>query len=120
MTDDYQPAFPDEAERRLAANLRILREGRGISQMKLAQEMAAHSSPNSGRSRAAKEEPQAPHRGTPGSRWLAPGMKERSSTPPAGLAGPDGLHPGPVDTSGRADGRHGGAHSEWPLGERKA
>jgi hypothetical protein len=46
-------------------------------------------------------------------------MKERSSTPPAGLAGPDGLHPGPVDTSGRADGRHGGAHSEWPLGDGK-
>jgi transcriptional regulator with XRE-family HTH domain len=45
MTDDYQPAFPDEAERRLAANLRILREGRGISQMKLAQEMAARDWP---------------------------------------------------------------------------
>jgi transcriptional regulator with XRE-family HTH domain len=41
MVDDYQPAFPDEAERRLAANLRILREGRGISQARLAQEMLA-------------------------------------------------------------------------------
>jgi transcriptional regulator with XRE-family HTH domain len=45
MTDDYQPAFPDEAERRLAANLRILRERRGISQVKLAQEMVAREWP---------------------------------------------------------------------------
>lgn len=45
MTDDYQPAFPDEAERRLAANLRTLRERRGISQVKLAQEMVARDWP---------------------------------------------------------------------------
>ena len=45
MTDDYQPAFPDEAERHLAANLRILREGRGISQARLSQEMLARDWP---------------------------------------------------------------------------
>jgi len=45
MADDYQPAFPDEAERRLAANLRILREARDISQAKLAQEMLARDWP---------------------------------------------------------------------------
>ena len=45
MADDYQPAFPDEAERRLATNLRILREARGISQARLAQEMLARDWP---------------------------------------------------------------------------
>ena len=45
MTDDDQPAFPDEAERRFAANLRVLRERRGISQARLAQEMLARQWP---------------------------------------------------------------------------
>ncbi len=45
MADDYQSAFPDEAERRFAANLRILRERRGISQARLAQEMLAREWP---------------------------------------------------------------------------
>ena len=45
MADDYQPAFPDEAERRFAANLRVLRERRGISQVRLAQEMLARDWP---------------------------------------------------------------------------
>jgi transcriptional regulator with XRE-family HTH domain len=45
VTDDDQPAFPDEAERRFAANLRVLRERRGISQARLAQEMLARQWP---------------------------------------------------------------------------
>jgi transcriptional regulator with XRE-family HTH domain len=45
MADDYEPAFPDEAEQRFAANLRILRERRGISQARLAQEMLAREWP---------------------------------------------------------------------------
>ena len=38
-------AIPDEAEQRFAANLRLLRERQGISQVKLAQEMAARGWP---------------------------------------------------------------------------
>ena len=45
MADDDQPAFPDDAEQRFAANLRILRERQGVSQVKLAQEMAARGWP---------------------------------------------------------------------------
>lgn len=45
MADDYQPDFPDEAEQRFAANLRALRERRGISQARLAQEMLARDWP---------------------------------------------------------------------------
>lgn len=45
MADDDQPAFPDDAEQRFAANLRILREREGISQVKLAREMAARGWP---------------------------------------------------------------------------
>jgi transcriptional regulator with XRE-family HTH domain len=45
VTDADQPAFPDEAERRFAANLRVLRERRGISQARLAQEMLARQWP---------------------------------------------------------------------------
>lgn len=37
--------MPDDAEQRFAANLRLLREGQGISQVKLAQEMAARGWP---------------------------------------------------------------------------
>ena len=39
---------------------------------------------------------------TPGSSSLPPGMSERPSAPPAGQAAPDGLHPGPVDTSSQS------------------
>ena len=45
VADDDQPAFPDDAEQRFAANLRILRERQGVSQVKLAQEMAARGWP---------------------------------------------------------------------------
>lgn len=45
MTDDDQLAIPDDAEQRFAANLRLLRERQGISQVKLAQEMAARGWP---------------------------------------------------------------------------
>jgi transcriptional regulator with XRE-family HTH domain len=45
VADDGQPAFPDDAEQRFAANLRLLRERQGISQVKLAQEMAARGWP---------------------------------------------------------------------------
>lgn len=45
MADDYQPALPDEAEQRFAANLRALRERREISQARLAQEMLARDWP---------------------------------------------------------------------------
>ena len=45
MADDDQPAFPDDAEQRFAANLRILRERQGVSQVKLAQEMAVRGWP---------------------------------------------------------------------------
>lgn len=45
MADDYQADFPDEAEQRFAANLRALRERRGISQARLAQEMLAQDWP---------------------------------------------------------------------------
>jgi transcriptional regulator with XRE-family HTH domain len=45
VADDDQPAFPDDAEQRFAANLRVLRERQGISQVKLAQEMAVRGWP---------------------------------------------------------------------------
>jgi transcriptional regulator with XRE-family HTH domain len=45
VTDDDQPAIPDDTEQRFAANLRLLRERQGISQVKLAQEMAARGWP---------------------------------------------------------------------------
>jgi transcriptional regulator with XRE-family HTH domain len=45
MAADDQPAFPDDSEQRFAANLRLLRERHGISQVKLAQEMAARGWP---------------------------------------------------------------------------
>jgi transcriptional regulator with XRE-family HTH domain len=45
VTDDDQPAVPDDTEQRFAANLRLLRERQGISQVKLAQEMAARGWP---------------------------------------------------------------------------
>src|SRR5260370_21645909 len=45
VADDDQPALPDETEQRFAANLRLLRERQGISQVKLAQEMAARGWP---------------------------------------------------------------------------
>ena len=45
MADDDQPALPDDTEQRFAANLRLLRERQGISQVKLAQEMAARGWP---------------------------------------------------------------------------
>jgi transcriptional regulator with XRE-family HTH domain len=45
VTDDDQLAMPDDAEQRFAANLRLLRERQGISQVKLAQEMAARGWP---------------------------------------------------------------------------
>jgi transcriptional regulator with XRE-family HTH domain len=45
VADDDQPAFPDNAEQRFAANLRVLRERQGISQVKLAQEMAVRGWP---------------------------------------------------------------------------
>jgi transcriptional regulator with XRE-family HTH domain len=45
VADDDQPARPDDTEQRFAANLRLLRERQGISQVKLAQEMAARGWP---------------------------------------------------------------------------
>jgi transcriptional regulator with XRE-family HTH domain len=45
VADDNQPALPDDTEQRFAANLRLLRERQGISQVKLAQEMAARGWP---------------------------------------------------------------------------
>src|SRR5262249_43205040 len=45
MADDDQPASPDDSEQRFAANLRLLRERHGISQVKLSQEMAARGWP---------------------------------------------------------------------------
>ena len=45
MTDDDQLATPDDTEQRFAANVRLLRERQGISQVKLAQEMAARGWP---------------------------------------------------------------------------
>jgi transcriptional regulator with XRE-family HTH domain len=45
VADDDQPALPDDTEQRFAANLRLLRERQGISQVKLAQEMAARGWP---------------------------------------------------------------------------
>ena len=45
MTDDDQLAIPDDTEQRFAANLRLLRERQGISQVKLAQEMVARGWP---------------------------------------------------------------------------
>ena len=45
MADDDQPALPDDTEQRFAANMRLLRERQGISQVKLAQEMAARGWP---------------------------------------------------------------------------
>lgn len=45
MTDDDQLATPDDTEQRFAANLRLLRERQGISQVKLAQEMVARGWP---------------------------------------------------------------------------
>jgi len=45
VTDDDQLAIPDDTEQRFAANLRLLRERQGISQVKLAQEMAARGWP---------------------------------------------------------------------------
>lgn len=45
MTDDDQLPSPDDTEQRFAANLRLLRERQDISQVKLAQEMAARGWP---------------------------------------------------------------------------
>lgn len=45
MTDDDLAAISDDTEQRFAANLRLLRERQGISQVKLAQEMAARGWP---------------------------------------------------------------------------
>jgi transcriptional regulator with XRE-family HTH domain len=45
VADDDQQALPDDTEQRFAANLRLLRERQGISQVKLAQEMAARGWP---------------------------------------------------------------------------
>jgi transcriptional regulator with XRE-family HTH domain len=45
VTDDDQLAIPDDTEQRFAANLRLLRERQGISQVKLAQEMVARGWP---------------------------------------------------------------------------
>jgi len=45
VADDDQSALPDDTEQRFAANLRLLRERQGISQVKLAQEMAARGWP---------------------------------------------------------------------------
>ena len=45
MADDDQPALPDDTEQRFAANLRLLRERQGISQVKIAQEMAVRGWP---------------------------------------------------------------------------
>jgi transcriptional regulator with XRE-family HTH domain len=45
VADDDQPALPDDTEQRFAANMRLLRERQGISQVKLAQEMAARGWP---------------------------------------------------------------------------
>ncbi len=43
--DDDRPSLPDHAEQHFAANLRILREREGMSQVKLAQEMSARGWP---------------------------------------------------------------------------
>jgi transcriptional regulator with XRE-family HTH domain len=45
VTDDDQLAMPDDTEQRFAANLRLLRERQGMSQVKLAHEMAARGWP---------------------------------------------------------------------------
>jgi transcriptional regulator with XRE-family HTH domain len=45
VADDDQPALPDDTEQRFAANLRLLRERQGMSQVKLAQEMVARGWP---------------------------------------------------------------------------
>jgi transcriptional regulator with XRE-family HTH domain len=45
VTDDDQPAVLDDTEQRFAANLRLLRERQGMSQVRLAQEMAGRGWP---------------------------------------------------------------------------